>query len=253
MAFGPENLTQDKFLNGRLTLLQPRNGYRAGIDAVLLAAAVEARPAQSVLELGCGAGAAALCLASRVGGLSITGIERQPEYADLARRNAQANQIQLDVLTGDLADLPPALKAASYDHVMMNPPYYQPQRATASDDPGRAGALFEDTPIATWADIATRRLKPGGSLTVILKAERLPDLLTALDHRLGSVIVRPMAPRPGRDAALVLVRALKGGRASFRLTAPLVLHEGAAHPGDREHYRPEILKILRGGAGLSIG
>lgn len=250
---GDEAVTEDRFLGGRLVLRQPRQGYRAGVDPVLLAASVPAVAGQSVLDLGCGVGAAALCLGARVAGLSLTGVERQADYAALARANALANGQAFFVHEADLAALPADLRAQSFDHVIMNPPYYLPSRATRSDDPGRGDALFEDTPLATWVDVATRRLRPGGHLSAIQNAARLPDLMAALDDRLGSVVIRPISPRDGRDATLVIVQARKGGRAPARLAAPLVLHQGADHPGDRDHYRPEVRAILREAARLDLG
>ncbi len=245
-------LTEDRFLGGRLVLRQPREGYRAGVDPVFLAAATPARAGQSVLDLGCGAGAAMLCLAARVPGARLVGVERQAAYAALARANASANGIAAEVVTADLTLLPPEVKQQRFDHVIMNPPYHLPARATASADPGRGAALFEETPLAAWIDAATRRLKHRGRLTVIQKAERLPEILAGIDARLGAVAVRPLQPRAGRAAALVLVQARKGARAPFRLAPPLVLHEGAAHQGDRESYRPEVSEILREAAPLTL-
>src|SRR5690606_15065156 len=106
----------------------PRPGYRAGMDAVMLAAAVPAQAGEHVLELGCGAGAAALCLCARVPGVRVTGVEIQPDYAALARRNAAENGADFTVAEGDAAALPAALRAVSFDHVMMNPPYYRRDR-----------------------------------------------------------------------------------------------------------------------------
>jgi len=252
MGFPPNGLSADKFLGGDLVLLQPRDGYRAGVDPVVLAASVAARPGDRVLDLGCGAGAAGLCLAKRVPGVSVIGIERQPDYADLAARNAVENGIDMAVVTADLAALPPDIRDASFDHVIMNPPYHLRDRSTTSHDPGRAAALFEDTSLTTWIDIATRRLKPRGYLTLVQKAERLPEILGAMDDRLGSHLVKPLVPRDGRDAVLVIVQARKGGRAPFRLTAPLIMHAGAAHDGDVDSYRPEVSAILRDGAPLPL-
>ena len=116
------DLSRDAFLCGRLHLWQPRKGYRAATDPVLLAAACPARSGQSVLDLGCGVGAAALCLATRVPGLDLHGLELQESYASLARRNAAENAIPMHIETGDLADMPAALRL-SFDHVIANPPY----------------------------------------------------------------------------------------------------------------------------------
>jgi len=252
MGFARDELTLDAFLGGRLTLMQPRAGYRAGIDPVFLAAAVPARAGESVLDLGCGAGAAALCLATRVPGIKLAGVERQMAYADLARMNAADNGIDIDVFAADLTALPAAVTEESFDHVIMNPPYHLRDRAMASSDPGREAALFEQTPLAGWIDTATKRLKPRGYLCLVQKAERLPEILAGMDKRLGSILVKPLAPREGRAAVLVLVRARKGGRGAFTLAAPLVLHEGAQHAGDRESYCPEVKAILRDGAPLSL-
>lgn len=246
------DLTHDRFLGGRLVLSQPRRGYRAGVDPVFLAASVAARAGESVLDLGCGVGAAALCLGARVPGLDLAGVERQADYADLARRNAAENGIPMEVFTADLSDLPPQLKARRFDHVIMNPPYHLKARATPSADAGRETALFEETPLAIWIDVATRRLKPRGYLTVIQKAERLGEILCAMDDRLGSTLVKPLAPREGHAAALVLVRARMGGRGPFQLASPLVLHDGARHLHDAESYRPEVAAILREAAALSL-
>lgn len=252
MGFARQLVTEDKFLGGQLVLMQPRDGYRAGVDPVFLAACVSAHEGESVLDLGCGAGAAGLCLATRVPGIRLVGVERQADYADLARKNAFDNGIDMDVVEADLTDLPRAVKDDSFDHVIMNPPYYLRDRSTTSEDEGRAAALFEDTPLATWIDVATRRLKHRGYLTMIQKAERLPEILRGMDDRVGSILVKPLLPREGRAAALVLVQARKGGRGAFRLAAPLILHDGAEHVGDSESYRREVSAILRDGAALPL-
>ena len=252
MTQAAPELTKDAFLGGQLTLAQPMNGYRAGVDPVFLAASADASPGQSVLELGCGAGAASLCLGQRIKGLRLAGLERQPDYADLARRNAAHNKIPLTVHTGDLASMPAALRDDMFDHVIMNPPYFRRDRGTASPDAGREGALGEDTPLVIWLDQATRRLVPGGYLTLIQNAEWLPEVLTAMAHRLGAAVVKPLCPRVGRPASLVIVQARKGARGAFRLSAPLILHEGIKHEADRDHYTPEVSAILRTGAALSL-
>ncbi len=250
MPFAPDALTSDRFFDGRLVVQQPRSGYRAGIDPVFLAAAVPALAGECVLELGCGAGVASLCLGARVGSLSLTGLELQPDYAALARSNAELNGVAFEVLEGDLAELPAALRQRAFDHVIANPPYHRRDRGTKAADAGRETALGEDLPLALWVDAAARRLRAGGRMTVILRAERFPELLGAMAGRVGSISVLPLAPRHGRDAALAIVSAAKGGRAAFRLRAPFVLHAGPTHVRDGDDYTPEARAVLRDGRAI---
>ncbi len=246
--FAPEDLSDDKFLCGKLRLLQPLKGYRAATDPVLLAAACPAQPGQSVLDLGCGAGAAVLCLGHRVPGLALSGLELQPAYADLARRNADRNGIALDVQDGDLARMPTALRR-DFDHVIANPPYYPPG-GSPSPVAARAKAMQVATPLAGWVQAAARRLMPGGWLTLICGTDGLPEVLAALSPKLGSAAVLPLAPRQDKPALRVILQARKGGRAPFRLLSPMVIHQGPAHDGDRESYTPEANAVLRDGADL---
>lgn len=245
-----DDLTRDAFLGGRLQVWQPGKGYRAGVDPVLLAASVDARPGQCVLELGCGVGVAALCLSARVPGAALTGVELQPGYADLARRNAAENSADLNVITADLREMPVELRQMRFDHVMMNPPYFDRGAGSASDDAGRDLAMGGPTPLADWLDIGARRVAPKGYLTLIQRIERLPAVLAALDGRLGSVVVRPVAGRAGRAPERFLLRARQGGRAPFWMAPALIMHDGPAHAGDHESYTPQLRDILRNGAPL---
>ena len=251
MGFSDELLSQDSFLGGQLTVHQPKAGYRAGVDPVFLAASVPAQPGETVLELGCGAGVACLCLGSRVDGVTLTGVELQREYAVLARRNSAENGVPLEVIEGDIAVLPAALRQRSFDHVIANPPYFLRENGSSATNEGRETALGERTPLSVWVDVAMRRLVHRGRLTMIQRAERLPELLSALDARAGNIEVLPLAPRAGRTARLVLLRAIKSGRGPFALLPPVTLHEGAFHDADRESYTPEVKAVLRDGAALA--
>lgn len=244
-----DELTHDGFLGGRLYVWQPVKGYRAGNDPVILAASCPARPGQSVLELGCGAGVASLCLATRVPDLELSAIERQAEYAALARRNGSEAGLGLSVFEGDLVDMPEGLKRQSFDHVIANPPFFAPGKGSAAARADREEARREETPLAEWITAAYRRLKPKGWLTLIQTVERLPDCLSALSG-FGDVSVLPLQPRVGREAGRVILRARKGTRGPFRLLAPILIHEGAGHDGDRDSYSAAMTAVLRDGAAL---
>lgn len=243
-------LTQNDFLNGRVTLWQPKDGYRAGVDPVLLAATIPAKPGDRVLELGSGVGAAFLCLTARVSNLSVHAVELQPDYAELAHRNAKENGAEATIWEADLAMLPMELRQMQFEHVFANPPYFDRTASTAAHDAGRDVAMGEDTPLGTWVEVAAKRLAPKGTATFVHRAERLPDLLSAMHGALGSIQVMPLQARVGRDANLVLVHGVKNGRAAFRLHAPVRMHEGVSHTYDGDSYTDQIRGVLRDGAAL---
>lgn len=238
-------LTQDAFLGGKLALWQPKSGYRAGIDPVLLAASVEAKSGQSVLDLGCGVGTAALCLAVRVPGLRVSGLEIQQFYAALAARNGAENGVDFTVIEGDLARMPDPLKAQRFDHVIANPPYFEREKTTASKIASKEHATGEVTPLEEWVKQAAKRTAPGGTVTFIHRMARLPELLNAFSARLGSLDVLPISPRANKRPRMVLVRGRMGGRGEFQLCAPWVLHAGEAHDRDAESYTSSTIAVLR--------
>lgn len=247
MSFPPEALTCDSFLDRRLKLWQPRQGYRAAIDPVLLAAFVPARPGETVLELGCGAGTALLCLGRRVPGLVLHGLEVQADYADLARRNAAENGIPASIHDGDIRIMPAALRSLHFDNVLMNPPYLVEKSAMAARDPGRDSANREaaGAGLGAWIDAGLRRLRPGGRLVLVQRTERLAEILAGLGGRAGSVEILPLAPREGRPAVRVLVRARKGRKAPLTLFPPLTLHQGESHLRDGDDYTETARGVLR--------
>lgn len=247
---GDEALTCDGFLDGRLRLWQPRQGYRAAVDPVLLAAFVPAVTGESVLDLGCGVGTAALCLGRRVPGLELHGLEIQPDYAALATRNAAENGIGLRVHTGDVARPPAALRALHFDQVLTNPPYHD-RTSPAAGNAGRDVAHREgEVGLADWLRAGLRRLKPGGRISVIHAPERLGDILAALSGRAGAVEILPVTPRRDAPARRVLVSARKLRGGGVRLWPPFTLHEDAADGGGKTGYTRDASIVLRDAGGL---
>lgn len=251
-AFSDADLSCNAFLGGQLQILQPLNGYRAGVDPVLLAASIIATPGQSVLELGCGAGVASLCLGARVRGLALNGLELQPAYADLARRNSALNKIDMHVVEGDLSAMPDVFRLRQFDHVIANPPYFLRSKSISAQDIGRETALGEATPLSEWIRIAAKRCAPKGQVSMIHRVERLPEILVGFSTHLGSLQVQPLVARRGRIAQLVVVRGVKNGRADFRLMDGIKMHRGKAHVSDSENYTKTIRSVLRDGTALNF-
>lgn len=231
----------ETFLDGRVKARQPEAGFRSGTDAVLLAAAVPARAGQAALELGTGSGAAALCLAARVPGVVVTGVELDPSLAALARQNAQASGLEAIFTAGDIFALPPALKR-DFDQVLANPPFHG--EGNPPPDPARARALMDDGMLQQWLSIGLQRTVSGGFFTTILRADRLNEALAALPK--AGVNIFPLWPRAGMAAKRVILLARKGSRAPPGLLAGLALHEADGR------YTDEAQAILRDGASLAM-
>ncbi|MGQ0663157.1 MAG: tRNA1(Val) (adenine(37)-N6)-methyltransferase [Pseudomonadota bacterium] len=242
--------TLDALLGGRVSFRQPRSGFRAAIDSVLLAAALPPATAGRALDLGCGAGAATLCLAWRLPGLSVVGLERDPVLADLARDNVARNGMvgRVEIVAGDVL-APPGIAACGFDAVICNPPWLEAERADPAPAAGRAAATVEGKArLAHWVAAALACARPKGSVAFIHRADRLADLLTALlpsrGERAGRIEVIPLWPKAGLPAKRVIVRARKGVAAPLSLSAGLVLHR------EDGRYTDHAEAILREGAGL---
>lgn len=249
-ATGRKAESEDRLLGGAVRLRQPRAGYRAAIDPVFLAASVPARRGERVLELGVGSGAAALCLARRVPGCAVIGLERQRAMAALAARNAALNGMEgrVEIVAGDLLEPPASLKAQRFDHVMANPPYLPPSRADRRKPGARDASDVEGAAdLSAWIDYALRRVRPRGTVTFIHRADRLDAILAALAGRAGGIVVVPLWPKAGVAAKRVIVRARKGVATPLVLTAGLVLHEAEGA------FTAAAEKILRDGGALDMG
>jgi tRNA1(Val) A37 N6-methylase TrmN6 len=253
LAPPPENdFTDNLLMNGRVRLLQPRRGYRAGMDAALLAAACDLAPGERALEAGCGAGAVLFQASARAPEAHLTGVERDAEALALAERNVALNGAEGRV-TVRLGDIGRGFAAhgflapgeTPFDLAFANPPFFDDANALRGPAPEKRAAWIADTGLDAWTRFLLKAVREGGRIVMIHRAERLFDLIALLGGQAGSFQVRPVHPFADQPAKRVLVRAVKTGKAPLVLLPPLVLHDrsGAKHA-------PEAEAVLRGEAGL---
>ncbi|MBV8978706.1 MAG: methyltransferase [Alphaproteobacteria bacterium] len=230
-------------MGGRVVAEQPRSGFRAGLDAVMLAAAVPAEAGDEVLELGAGAGTASLCLEWRVP-CRIVGVELEQALVDLAMRNASANGFadRVHFVRADVFALPAELKR-DFVHVFCNPPFHDPA-GESSPDPARSLALRDVGRLGDWLEAGVKRTASGGTFTLILRADRMAEALAHLPDR--GISVFPLWPRAGAAAKRVVVQLRKGASHPLALLAGLVLHDATGA------YTPAADAILREGAQLRL-
>ncbi len=249
-------LTRDAFWDGRLTLWQPARGYRAGTDALLLAASlVSPEPYQRAVELGCGAGVAAIAAARRHQRLFVTGVEVQPAMAELARRNAWDSGVEsfVGIVEGDVLARPRPLPDGEADHVLVNPPYFDPRTARPSPQAQRAVSrtLDPDHGVEGWVRAARLALKPRGLLWMIWRADQLTALLTALERQgFGALRLLPVQTLPDQPAKLVLLQARPQSGAPLRLLPGLVLADGHG-PNGTLNQSAQAIALFRSGAALA--
>ena len=241
-------VSQDTLLNGRVAFYQPQDGYRAAIDPILLAACMNPKSGERVLDAGCGAGAASLCLSFRRDDVMVAGLELQKELAELFTHNIAANGFDGQVFAqcGDILRPPESMGPDTFHHVMCNPPYVSASHGHDPENNSRATAHVEgEADLKAWVDFAISRVQTKGSITFIQRADRLDDLIAALhgsgeQKKAGEVTILPLWPHAGEPAKRVIVRARKGIGSGAKLLPGLVLHEQDGS------YTPTMQAILDG-------
>ena len=240
------DVTDDAILNGRLRLFQPKRGHRFGHDAILLAAAVPAKPGDRVAEFGAGVGAATLALLARVPDIDATLFEIDPALCALAQQNIARNGFS-DRARAVTRDVTAPLEGETIRSHFHEPAVQR--RAVISPHPmpaaGCAHAADSDL-LRRWIESAHAALRDRGTLTLIWRAEGLADVLQVLEAGYGTISVLPVHPAPGRSAIRVIVSAAKGGEGAFRTLAPLILNDDALRPS------ADAEAILRQGGALPI-
>ncbi len=256
-AAATHDVTDDAFLGGALEILQPRSGYRAGLDAVMLAAAVPSLAGRTlrVLDIGAGVGTAGLCVARRLAAAEVTLLERNPSLSELATDNIHRNKLETRVraVTASVGASAAEIRAAglieeSFDCVIANPPYHDKGAGTLATDASKAAShAMDEDELERWARFMARMAVPRGVALMVHKAEALDRVLAAFETRFGGIRILPLYPRAGAPAHRVIVEGTKGSRAPLQLLAGFVLHL------DGNDFTPAAQAILKGGGELSLG
>lgn len=235
-------LKHTTIFNGKVTVWQPLKGYRFAIDSLLLPAFTHTKPNQRVLELGIGAGVASLALAYQDPNIQLHGIEVQPEILEITQKNIKENgwENRFQLFSGDLRDkLNPA---NCYDHVIMNPPYFERKTYINSIYENKTISHAEgDATLKDWITAAHRALRQRGYLTIVHKASRLDEILTILSVKFGCIEVLPLWPKAGQPAKRVLVKARKS------VNSPLTLHPGLIIHQQNGSFTSEALEAIQFG------
>lgn len=231
----PQDFTVDAFHRGDFHLVQPRKGHRAGMDAMMLAAAVPSAFAGRLADLGAGAGAAGLAVVSRCAGAHAVLVEREPEMADYARRTLALERNarfagRVEVLAADVtltgkARPAAGLADASFDFAIMNPPFNEKIDRASPDEMRRTAHVMEDGLFERWLKTASAIVRPRGGLALIARPQSLPAILEALEGRFGDAWIVPIHPRPGEPAIRIVLRAVRGSRAALSLMPALAIHD----------------------------
>jgi tRNA1(Val) A37 N6-methylase TrmN6 len=230
-------------LNKQVRLLQPSEGFRTGLDSVMLAAACPAKSGDHILDLGCGVGGAGFCVLFHVRGTQLTGVEIQEDHVDLAVKNIMLNKMEdrAAFVCSDVRDF----RIGKFDHVICNPPYMESGTYMPSPSAARATALGHgETTLIDWIDAAFHNVKSGGTFTIIHRADHSDKIIAGLGKRFGAIDIIPLWPRAGEQAKRVIIRAIKDRKSPATVHAGLVLHEAN---GD---YTLEAEAILRGGQSI---
>ena len=230
------DVSRDAFHRGRFWLTQPvQSGHRAGMDAMMLAAAAPSGFGGKLADFGAGAGAVGLAVASRCSDATVALVENAPEMLDCATRTLadpdndaivrRVSLLDADVSLTGKARNDAGLFDNSFDYVVMNPPFNAPNDRATPDDLKRVAHVAHDGLLESWIRSAAAVVRPRGGMAAILRPEMLPAMLSAMTGRFGGLQIMPIHPRDDKAAIRIVVRGVRGSRAALKLCPPLFLHE----------------------------
>lgn len=222
-------------------IIQKEQGFCFGMDAVLLSGFAKVKPGEKAIDLGTGTGIIPILLKAKNDGKHYTGLEIQEEMADMARRSVALNHLEekIDIVTGDIKEASRLFGAASFDVVTSNPPYMNDAHGLKNPDLPKAIARHEV--LCTLEDVvreAAKLLRPGGRFYLVHRPHRLIEIVSALTkYRLEPKRMKMVHPFVDKQANMVLIEAVRGGRSMIQVEAPVIVYK---EPGV---YTDEIYEI----------
>ncbi len=247
-----KEITEDLFLGGKLSLFQPKKGFRAGLDSVLLAASVNAKSGEKVIEIGAGVGTVLFCLMNRVSELDATAIEIMEEYYSLLVINAKKNKFKANLILGDF-NFNDKLKRDSFDHIFFNPPYYPVKNYKLSGNKLLEIANIEQPgALKKLLSFSLKRCRSYGYITLIHRPARILEILSILGSGAGDIKILPIISSNSKNVSRIIVRARKSAKGETKLLKPLTINKNNNESSKEKKYTPEIQKILKNGSALDF-
>ena len=229
-----------RFIDGSVRVDQPKSGYRAGNDAVLLAASLAAKPGTKILDLGCGSAIIILLADHKLPKCQFTGIEDDPDMVRLAQHNT-SDYKNVDIVDGDVGKMPPEWNL-HFDQVVSNPPFFDDRVAVRMSEAKAPAFVTERLDLALWISAMLKVLKPRGTGTLIYRADGLEKILHALFGKAGNIRILPIHSHADDPAKRIIVQFRKGVKSESALLAPLIMHDRDGS----ERFTADAAKILCG-------
>ena len=247
------DVSQDKFLGGRLLISQLKRGYRAGTDPVLLAASLSLKPEQTLLDLGCGVGTAFLCALARENSIKATGIELQKELSDLAINNSARNSFEVDIINCSVHHLSDNIGRKTFDHVILNPPFFYSNSGTLSKSRQKLVSKFiDEDELKSWLSVAMNRLKPNGEISLISRTDTLAVVLGVLEKKVGSIKILPISSFETEPSSRLIISGKLGAKGKLSLFFPLIMHRKVVDKTGKNFFTSEAEGILYNGHSIAF-
>lgn len=231
-----EEFTEDKILNGKIRILQPRDGYRVALDPIIFASYIKTKFGNKILDVGCGVGTVSLILKYKNPLVKVTAIDINEKMCSFCKENAKRNSIDISVINESIESTESLGK--DFDVVVTNPPFFEKKSSRLSEK--KLLANFETIPLYDWITFCLKRLKNGGKFAIIHLASRLDDILYAIKDKIGAIEIFPIHSKTDSDANRIVITGIKGRNSQIKMHSGLIVHN------ENGKYTEKVAKILCG-------